>query len=305
MSGKSVSGNQVLISDPSGPICSKGSSHWIKSLLELSKVHLSLYIALSAVTGHVLAQHRLTLDSFLFGTWVLLLSAGSGVLNNIQDRIYDGNFTRTRNRALVKKRISLISARWASGILMGAGLLGLSFSGPLPMVLGLAAVAFYNGVYTPMKKKWRFPAMIPGTICGMLPPAMGWTAIPKHMAVADPSGLFIVMAALGFWQLPHYLLIYLKQPESFNCRAARDQVFHQVLIWTCLFSLCVLLFLIQSWIASPILGLVLFTSALTLPFAMGTCLFFKRPLYRHLDISFWAINLSMLVFLSTIVLDRI
>ena len=293
---KKMNGNQVLISDQ---ICSKGRSHGIKSLLELTKVHLSLYIALSAVTGHVLAQHRLTPDSFLFGTWVLLLSAGSGVLNNIQDRIYDASFTRTQNRALVKKNISLIFAKRLAGSLMGIGLLGLFSFGPLPMVLGLTAVALYNGVYTPMKKKWRFTAMIPGTICGMIPPAMGWVAVVKPIAVADLSGLFIVMAALGFWQLPHYLLIYLKQG------LADRQIQHQVLIWTCLFSLCILLFLIQGWIASPILGLVLFTAALTLPFAMGGCLFFQKPSHRYLDISFWAINLSMLLFLATIMLDRV
>lgn len=299
-----MSGSPILISDP---MYFKARLHGIRTFLELTKIHLSLYIALSAVTGHVLAQHRLSFDSFLFGIWVLLLSAGSGVLNNIQDRFYDAGFTRTRNRALVKKRISLTSAGWVSGILMIAGLLGLSFSGPLPMVLGLAAVVFYNGVYTPMKKKWRFLSMIPGTICGMLPPAMGWTAVLKQMAVADLSGLFIVMAALGFWQLPHYLLIYLKQsepPDPFHSGVPRHQISHQVFIWTCLFSLCVLLFLIQGWIASPILGLVLFTSALTFPLALGACLLFKKPSRRYLDICFWAINLSMLLFLATIVLDR-
>jgi protoheme IX farnesyltransferase len=281
---------------------------------ELTKIHLSLYIALSGVLGHVLAQNRFTLDSFFMGFFVLILSSGSGVLNNIQDRDFDQWFPRTRHRSLVKKRILVSTAGLIALALIITGLGGLFFYFPgiLPAGIGFLALICYNGLYTPLKKR-SLAAIVPGTLCGMLPPVMGWVAVPRALALVDVTGLFIVMLVFGLWQVPHFFIILLKQaPRDLNAPAypcfsrifSREEIKAQVLIYTCLYSLGILLFLVRGWIHSPVLSLSLCMVALSLVFLMAAILKW-RLIVHSLPFCFAILNLSMLLFIGIGILDRI
>jgi len=92
-----MAGNPLTIS---AAVNARGLS--LRDLFGLVKVHLSLYIALTAVAGHALAQNRLSVESLTLGGWVLLLSCGAGVLNNIQDRRRDRLCKRTKARVLAR-----------------------------------------------------------------------------------------------------------------------------------------------------------------------------------------------------------
>ncbi|MCG8617627.1 MAG: UbiA family prenyltransferase [Desulfobacterales bacterium] len=310
-----MSGNPVILPDtPTGGRLTLS----FKALLELTKCHLSLYIALSATSGHVLAAGRFSLDSLIIGGLTLLLSCGSAVLNNIQDRVWDNGSARTRTRVLVTHCNMAPRAAVLAAVLIFSGLGGLFFfcASPVPFYLGTAAIGLYNGLYTPLKK-YTLWAMVPGTLCGMIPPAMGWTAVPTGISASDVSGLWIVMAALGFWQLPHYLLISLRhsvvddggqgggsERPGFNQIWSPEEIRWQVLIWTGLFSLSMILFQVKGWIVSPGLAIGNMAVAVLLPFAMGGML---TPAggKRRTGLCLAMINLSMLGFLSIAVLDRI
>lgn len=81
----------------------------------------------------------------------------------------------------------------------------------LPWILGVFALFCYNGLYTPLKKKTLF-AVWPGVICGMLAPAIGWTAVPQALGHGTRIQLFGVMLVMGIWQVPHFLVLAAAQP---------------------------------------------------------------------------------------------
>jgi len=283
----------------------------LKVFLELSKAHLSFYIALSAVAGHVLAQGRVDLESLVLGGWVFMLAGGSGVLNNIQDREYDQKFPRTRNRVLARRAFPLKGAWIMVGVLIGFAGAGLYFSYPsiLPVILGMSAVVCYNGLYTPMKKA-NLWAMVPGTVCGMIPPAMGWAAVPGNLCSADISGLVILTVCLGSWQFPHYLLVNLKQGAA--CCQGRSlgpgrELQYLVLVWNSLFSMGVALFLLRGWVVNQWLFVPAFALSVFLAPALALILFYPGSRRREIRAgnAFLTMNLSMFLFLSTIILDRL
>ncbi len=289
----------------------RDSGAGLTACIELSKAHLSVYIALSAVAGHVLAQDHFSCGSLVLGGWVFLLAAGSGVLNNIQDREYDLSFPRTRNRVLPRRAFPLERAWIMAFILIGSAGAGLyySYSSLLPAILGTVALICYNGLYTPMKKTSLW-AMVPGTACGMIPPVMGWFAVPGYVCSTDISGLVILTACLGSWQFPHYLLVNLKQGEACwgGHNPLSDSDLHcQVLIWTSLFSLGMALFLVRGWVVNQWLLAPAFALAVLLSPVMGLMLFY--PGSRRQEIragnAFLTMNLSIFLFLSIMILDRL
>lgn len=307
-----MSGNPVILpgSAPQSRVVPYG---WGKGAMELVKIHLSLYIAVSAIAGHALAHGHAGFHSLFLGGWVLALACGAAAWNNIQDRRWDRAMPRTRNRVLARKVFPLFHAKAIALGLTCAGLTGLFifYDSAVPLVLGIIALVCYNGLYTPVKKNSLW-AMAPGVVCGMIPPAIGWTAVPEPVASSDASGLILLMAALAFWQLPHYLLVCLKTPLAGSNHAIPGfmniwsirEIKCQVLIWTVLFSLVMMLFLLRGWVDTPWIKWSVFFTSLALPTAMAGLIQGKKAL-RHPLLCFVFLNLAMLLFLSAAVLDRI
>lgn len=308
-----MAGNPLII-----PFSATERNWSFKDLVSLVKGHLSLYIALTAVAGHALAHNSVSYAGIGLGGWVLALSCGAGVLNNIQDRFHDRRYQRTRGRVLARGDMQILWALGMGACLVLAGLTGLavSYSSLWPAVLGGTAVVCYNGIYTPLKKGGdtaRLRAMVPGTLCGMLPPVIGWTAVEKGLAVTDPGGLMILITGLGVWQFPHFLLVFLKEKEEQKClkkTVVGSQLYPereyrvQVVIWSTLFSISMVLFSLWGWLVSPSMSLILFSLSVSLPLFMSAILLRKNQWGRSLDLGFWALNLAMLAYLVIILLDR-
>ena len=198
-----MNGSKMIFSQ----IIATGNFPRLKYYLEMFKIYLCLYIGLSAVFGYQMASHGFFADSFLLGFFVFILACGSAVLNNIQDREYDLYFLRTSNRSLPRKKLPVFHAEIIAILMIVNGLAGLLFfKGFAPFFWGVMTVIAYNGFYTPLKKR-SLLAIIPGSLTGMLPPLIGWTAAGK--AVADPD-IWIIMIVFGLWQIPHFFLILLK-----------------------------------------------------------------------------------------------
>lgn len=285
----------------------------VRIFTELTKAHLTFYIALSAVFGHVISSREPGADTLVLGTAVWLLAAGAAVLNNIQDRRYDAYFVRTCRRSLPRKKITPKTAGYiAAGlVLSGLGILFLYFGQLFSPVLGILSLVCYNALYTPMKKKTCL-AVLPGIVCGMLPPAIGWTAGSMTSSYTDIHTLLVLMLVTGIWQVPHFMVLASRHtpvgsdPVPFFTPPVVWSISErniQILIWTSLYSLAVFLFIINGGIASYAFSAALAGMALVLP--VGLAAFFKRCANPKTAPGFYAINLSMLFFMVLGILDHL
>lgn len=281
--------------------------------IELTKFRLTGFIALSAVFGHILAAPAPGINTLVIGAGVWLLAAGAAVLNHIQDRRYDRWFARTRHRCLVRNRVGLLTAGWvASGLVFsGLALLAGGLDTHLPWIVGVLALVCYNGLYTPLKKKTLF-AVWPGVICGMLPPAIGWTAVPSSLCHGTGIQLFGLMLVMGIWQVPHFLILAAAQPvcdpgtdrfPTFIRLWTKSEFFLQILVWVCVYSLGIFWFLLNGGIVLQGVSASLAGMAFVLPVIMGLFLI-RFPACAGVG-GFATLNLSMLIFMVLGILDRI
>jgi heme o synthase len=283
----------------------------VSPYLELLKIHLCLYIGFSAVFGHVMASQSFSSEALFFGFFVFILACGSAVINNIQDRNYDVFFPRTCNRSLPQKKIPLFHAKIIAILLIICGLSGLLLAKTLyPIFFGIISIILYNGVYTPLKKR-SLTAIIPGSLVGMLAPMIGWSAAGKE--IIDPN-ILIILSVFGLWQIPHFFMVILKTRDkhpdyykssrfpSFTHIFSKNEIILQSLIWTTLYTLSIMLFLINGSIQTQILSTLCGLNAVLIIFVISTILFLNKKQYY--TFAFVAINLSMLLFMGIGIYDK-
>ncbi len=189
---------------------------------------------------------------------VFLLSAGTSVLNQVQEFRNDALMKRTRLRPIPAQEISRLQASWiALGlILIGAAFLALN--GWLPMMLGLSNILFYNLIYTPLKTR-SYLAILPGAIVGAVPPLIGWTSAgfnPFH-----PNILFLATFVL-LWQVPHFWLLMVKYGKEYEEAGFstiskvlnEEQIKSVVFVWGVVTSLFLMLFPFFGFSPKPLLS---------------------------------------------------
>ncbi len=185
----------------------------LKLFLELSKVKITFAVALTTITGYLLAGGSFDKGLILPTIGIFLLACGSSAINHFQEKDRDAKMERTRNRPIPSGRISPLGALLFAFVLTvsGSAILYIS-SGMLGMQLGLLALIWYNIIYTPLKKRTAF-AVVPGAVIGSIPPLVGWVAAGGTLT--DPRALF--MAFFFFiWQVPHFWLLMLKYGEEYT-----------------------------------------------------------------------------------------
>lgn len=182
---------------------------------EVFKCRRCLPAALSAVFGALLFRPVADTQLALASLGVLLLACGCAGLNSVQERRADSFFHRTCHRPLVTGRLNRPTALWLSVLSLGAGL-ALLATGPashvLPPLLGLAALLFYNGIYTPLKAVTVL-AIVPGGLAGALPPLIGWTFAGGQL---DDPRAWMLFSLFFLWQIPHYCLIVLHYRQEYR-----------------------------------------------------------------------------------------
>lgn len=188
-------------------------SEKIKAILDLTKFRVSVAVTLSAFAGYVLYSQSITFDLFFFSLGLMLIIGASSALNHIQERKLDILMPRTSKRPLPSKTISLKEAIAIVTILFVAGSAILYFGFSLRVWIGSLVAAFwYNGIYTPLKRKTPY-AIIPGSVVGAIPPFIG------YMAAGGP--LFdkpIVILSVFFFigQIPHFWLLMKKYRKDYK-----------------------------------------------------------------------------------------
>jgi len=187
------------------------------------------------VTGYLVFAGDATGGLMAVASGVFLLSAGASALNQYTERKSDALMGRTAGRPLPSGRMNPVTAVLMALLLLASGGVILSFTGFLPLTLGLANVILYNIIYTGLKKVTAF-AIIPGALVGAVPPLIGYTA-----AGGGVTDTIIILFALFMflWQMPHFWLLLTRYGSEYEKAGIRtvygsmtsDQIRSMVMVW--------------------------------------------------------------------------
>lgn len=179
-------------------------SEVMRILSELTKFRITALVSFTTGLGYILAASEITFTLFYVIAGIFLLAAASSSLNHWQEKSTDAMMDRTKNRPIPSGRIDPSGALWLSLMLLisGSALL-LWTTNFAAFAVGIFTFLWYNGVYTPLKRKTAF-AIIPGALVGALPPVAGWAAAGGELL---DSRILIIAAYFFIWQIPHFWLL--------------------------------------------------------------------------------------------------
>jgi len=159
---------------------------------------LTLYDSLSPLIGSIVG--------------IALVIASACVYNNITDRKIDGVMERTKERALVTGKVSVVSARIFGAML---GIFGFyilyTFANSLTAYLSFFGWIAYVVLYALAKRGTYLGALV-GSLSGAVPIVVGYTGITGQIDVVALV-LFIILA---LWQMPHFYAIALYRMEDYK-----------------------------------------------------------------------------------------
>lgn len=281
----------------------------IISLLTLIKYKVSLAVTFTAITGYIVYsgnfdQHILSL---VFG--VFFLAGGSSALNEYQERELDLKMDRTKHRPLPSGEISPVHALLLSAFFVLTGILVLYLSfGFLPALLGVFNIAWYNLLYTNLKRITPF-AVVPGSLVGAVPVLIGWTAAGGY--IFDVTIVYIAFF-LFIWQIPHFWLLMLKYGkeyeqagfptinQSINQESLKRIIFSWV-ISTSVFSIAIPVF-IQN--ISGLFFIIIFVLNILFVVVFAK-LSFGKVADLNLRKSFISINVYMILFMVLLIIHHL
>jgi len=234
------------------------SGNLVYAILELSKVRITVAVAVTTIAGYILAARNYNLGFLLPTVGIFLLACGSSVINHLQERKTDAVMARTRNRPVPANRISLSAAIVIAFVETLAGSLILYFyASPEALVLGIIAMVWYNGIYTNLKRITPH-AVIPGSVIGSIPPLVGWVSAGGTLFSAQAG----ILALFFFtWQVPHFYLLALKYgPEyqeaglpSITSRWTTKKAVRHIYMWV-IFTACGAILLIPAGLSYSKVG---------------------------------------------------
>lgn len=203
-------------------------------LLELGKLRIASMSVVTVLAGYVLAAGGLDASAVGAVVGVFLLASGASALNQYQERDLDALMPRTAGRPLPSGRISPRHALIAALSMLTAGAATL-YPDWEAIALGIFTVFWYNGVYTPLKRKTAFAA-VPGGVVGALPPVIGWVCAGGD--ILDPR-IRAVAFFFFIWQIPHFWLLLMRMGDDYRKAGlptltsvfSRDQLSRVTFVW--------------------------------------------------------------------------
>ena len=238
-------------------------------ILELSKFRITSMVAVTTITGYLLARHKLDAAFILPTLGIFFLACSSSVLNHLQEISSDAKMSRTSLRPLPNGTASKSFAIVLSLLEFSIGFSLLLFiSGYTSAILGIIALIWYNGIYTPLKKK-TVHAVIPGSVIGAIPPLVGWVAGGGELS--SPKA-WIIALFFFVWQVPHfYLLAYKFSAQYKNAgfpiitdSLSEKSIRYLIYIWILLTSIATGVLQVTGIVSSYISAIFLFILVLWL-----------------------------------------
>lgn len=287
---------------------SYGARPSIRALGELCGPRIVFLNTLAAMVGFLLASDVADGRFVILGLGVAALACGARSLNQYQERHIDALMPRTSGRPLCCGRMRPDDALVFSSFCILLGLSALLLTGSLiPPLLGAIAVAWYNGLYTTLKRHSSF-AVVPGSLVGAVPPALGWAAAGG--ALTDTRLLYLCFFFF-MWQVPHFWIFILRYGDeyaraglpSLTATLGPGRASRVVFAWVGAAAVSSLLMIRGGLLHHAWLHAMLLAGSLWIIFSGGRLLREHLPgLYADI---FRRINLYVVLVLCLLVLDRV
>ncbi len=293
----------------STPVIGLSIRQKIDAVMELTKIRITFFVTITTLFGYLCVAGSVSYKMIAPVLGILLLACGSAVINHYQERKTDALMLRTKNRPIPSGRISAQDALNLAMFLIISGSALLYFGGGLlALSLGLLNLIWYNGIYTPLKKKNAF-AIIPGSLVGAIPPAVGWAAAGGN--IFDPH-IAVISLFFFIWQIPHFWLLLLIFGEDYEKAGFptltqifnRDQLGRITFIWIVSTVIIGLLLPIFGIVRSSLINFGLFASGLWLTWNAIKLLRSTKE-KKYFRFAFMEINVFAILVILLISIDKL
>ena len=187
----------------------------IRDYLELCKIKVVALLVLTALVGLALAPDvgRGYFVQLLSLLGIGLLASSAAVINHIVDSEIDAKMARTKNRPLVKKRVSRPQALIFSALIGSLGFALLVFAANwLTAQFTLLALVGYAFVYTLYLKRATPQNIVIGGLAGAMPPLLGWLSETGTLA-AEP---WLLVMIIFTWTPPHFWALAIHRKADYE-----------------------------------------------------------------------------------------
>lgn len=284
------------------------TSNWVGLFAEIVKLRITSLVSLTTVLGYFLGTDKLAFNFIYSVVGIFLLACSSAALNQYQERKSDLLMERTKNRPIPSRRIKSINVLMISLVLLLVGLVILVLkTNTITLTVGLTTFFWYNGVYTPLKKKFSL-AIIPGSLVGAFPPIAGWVAAGK-----DITDIKILYIALYFfiWQIPHFwllLMVYSKDFQKGGFPVLTDRLSRKSIVSVTFLMLVVT---VSISVMIPVTGILNYNLSYALLLLFSGIMIYVAYGFLNSDLSkkdiiktFAGINIFTLFFITLLILDK-
>lgn len=174
-----------------------------RAWLELTKPKIVLLMLVTCMSAMVVADGGWPGITLVASTIVslALTIGGASTINHVLDSDLDRRMARTRLRPVAVGTISPAAATVFGVALMvlGTALLWVLVN-PLSAVAALFGGAFYDLVYTPLKRVTVHNTVL-GGVAGAIPPLVGWAAVTGSL---DSVMAWTMFGIMFLWQPAHF-----------------------------------------------------------------------------------------------------
>jgi protoheme IX farnesyltransferase len=220
----------------------------VRAYVALTKPRIIELLLVTTVPAMVLAADGLP------SWWLLVvvlvggsLAAGAAnALNCYLDRDIDELMRRTKRRPLPSHTVSPRHAL-IFGLTLAVTSVAVmaAFTNWLATALTLAAIAYYDLVYTLWLKRTTWQNTFWGGACGAAPALIGWAAVTGSLSPAA----WALFGVVFFWQLPHFYALAIKFKDDYaragipmlSVVASNRRVSGEILVYSWITVACSLL----------------------------------------------------------------
>ena len=186
----------------------------LRAYVSLTKPRIVELLLVTTVPAMMLAEGGLP-SPWLMAVVLVggsLAAGGSSAINCYLDRDIDPLMGRTARRPLVTHTIAPRNAL-IFGLILAAisTLLMVVFTNPLAAGLTVAAIIYYDLIYTAWLKRTTKHNTFWGGVCGAMPVLIGWAAVTGSLAPLA----WVLFGIVFFWQMPHFYALAIRFRDDY------------------------------------------------------------------------------------------